>query len=69
MRDMKQISCFGKTILTENEVDKFLISYDKVVFRQKYLYLLIDFTKNSEDVLAIRSLADNFYRCSSINIH
>ena len=45
MRDMKQTSCFGKTLLTENEVDKLLISDDKVVLQQKYSYLLIDFTK------------------------
>ena len=59
MRDLKQISCFGKTFLTKNEVDKFLILYKKIVLKQKYSYLLVDFTKNSEDVLALRSLVAN----------
>ena len=59
MRDLNQISCFGKTFLTKNQVDTFLILYKKIVLRQKYSYLLIDFTKNSEDALAIRSLVAN----------
>ena len=59
MRDLNQISCFGKTFLSKNEVGKFIILYKKVVLKQKYSYILIDFTKNSEDVLAIRSLVAN----------
>ena len=48
-----------KLFLINNEVDKFLILYKKVVLKQKYPYLLIDFKKNSEDVLAFRSLVAN----------
>ena len=55
MRDMKQISYFGKTFLTKNDDDFFRLC-KKVVLNQKYPYLLIHYMKNSEDVLAIRSL-------------
>ena len=59
IRNFRQISCSGKTFLTMNEVNKFLILYKKAFSKQKYSYLLIDFTKNGEDVLHIRSLVAN----------
>ena len=59
MCDLKQISCYGKTLLTKNKVETFLILYKKLVLKQKYSYRLIVFTQTSEDVSAIRSLVAN----------
>ena len=58
-RNLKQISCFAQSFLMKNDIEFFLILYRKVVLKQQYSYILIDFTKTIEDILAIRSLVAN----------
>ena len=62
MRDIKQINCFGQTFLTKGEVEKFVTLYKRIVIREKYRYILIDFTTFVEDPLCFRSfICDESY--------
>ena len=54
-RDMKQILCFARSFLTEEKVKKFLDLYKKVVIKEPYSHILIDFTKDIEAPLMLRS--------------
>ena len=56
MRDCRQVSLYGKTFLTKDKIDCFLELYKRVVFKERqYGYLMVDFTKFSENPLALRS--------------
>jgi len=53
-RDLKQISHFSRSFLLESQVESFIKLYRKYVMKEKYRYILIDFTKDIESPLAIR---------------
>ena len=52
MRDIEQINCFSQTFLTKGDVEKFILLYKHIVIREKYRYILIDFTTLVEDLLS-----------------
>ena len=54
-RDLKQIILYGKTFLEDNLVQKFVEIYKKIVLKIKFNYILIDFTKDYDSPLLIRS--------------
>ena len=54
-RDVKQISCFARSFLENDEVKIFVELYKKTVLNVRHGYLLVDFTKNSGDPLNIRT--------------
>ena len=54
-RDIKQISCFGRTFLENEDVKTFVNLYKKEVLDKKYGYILVDFTKNMNDPLILRT--------------
>jgi len=53
-RNLSQISCFSKSFLTNSQVSDFVKVYRRHVMREKFKYLMIDFTKDVESPLAIR---------------
>ncbi len=55
MRDKSQIAYFARTFLDKKKIPLFVDLYKKEVIKKKYGYLLIDFTGDSDDILAIRS--------------
>ena len=56
IRDSRQVSLYGNTFLPKEKINCFLELYKQVVFKErKYGYLMIDFTKFSENPLALRS--------------
>ena len=68
IRDISQISYFGRTFLDSTHYKKFLDVYRKYVTNKEYGYLLIDFTKSSASKLFIRfnitaNNIDNYERC------
>ena len=54
-RDLKQIILYAKSFLEDNLVQKFVDVYKKIVLKIKYNYILIDFTKDYDSPLLIRS--------------
>ena len=51
-----QVSLYGKSFLTKDKIDCFLELYKRVVFKEhQYGYLMVHFTKFSENPLALRS--------------
>ena len=56
IRDSRQVTLYGNTFLPKEKINCFLELYKQVVFKErKYGYLMIDFTKFSENPLALRS--------------
>ena len=58
-RDIKQISCFRRTFLENESVKMFVNLYKKVVMNINHGYVMVDFTKNVDDPLNIRSSVVN----------
>ena len=64
MRDLKQINCLDQTFITKSNVENFvsLVCLKRIVIRQKYRYILIDFITFVEDPLCFRSyICDEYY--------
>ena len=56
IRDTRQVTLFGKTFLNNDKITDFIALFKKLVYEEgDYGYLLIDFTKFSENALALRS--------------
>ena len=55
MRDFRQISHFSSTFLTQEKKEAFLKLYKLIVLKDKYQYLLIDFNKNFDSKLQLRT--------------
>jgi len=53
-RDIKQVKCFASSFLTDVQIESFIRLYKKWVMREKFKYVLIDFTKDIDSPLAIR---------------
>lgn len=54
-RDIKQISYFARTFLNDTQIDNFLKLYKRVVLKNKHRYLLVDYTKDFDSPLSIRT--------------
>lgn len=68
MRDINQVSCFGRSFLSSDSVKNFTLLYRKIVMKQQFSYILIDFTQAFDDVLTIRShlFGSDFMRAYAI---
>ena len=55
LRCLRQVSLFAKSFLSKEEIERFLEIYKKVVLKNKYRYILIDYTVDFDSVLQIRS--------------
>lgn len=56
MRCIVQLTTFARTFLNKTEIESFLKLYKKIVLGvNKYGYLLVDFTTDSESILKLRS--------------
>ena len=55
LRCLRQVSFFAKSFLSKEEIEKFLEIYKKVVLKEKYSYILIDYTVDYDSPLQIRS--------------
>ena len=55
MRDVNQIRYFAKTFLHKSKVETFVLVYKTYVERKQYGHLLVDFSKNSDSKLLLRS--------------
>ena len=58
-RDIKQISCFARTFLENEDVKMFVNLYKKNVMNVKHGYIMVDFLKNTNDPLNIRTSVVN----------
>lgn len=54
-RDINQIKYFGKSFLDDNQNKNFVSLYKKQVLKQKYGYLLVDFTQDIDSPLRMRT--------------
>ena len=45
-RNTNQVKTFGKTFLSDNQIENFLEIYRNIVLKSKYRYILLDFTKD-----------------------
>ena len=59
IRCLKQLTNFSRSFLSRDQVDKFLEIYKKTVLKEKYRYIVIDYTKDFDSILMLRS--DIFY--------
>ena len=55
MRDNRQITHFSSSFLTQEKREAFVKLYKLIVLKEKYRYLLVDFTKNPCSKLMIRT--------------
>ena len=54
-RNIDSIRQFSKSFLARDQIDNFVNVYKKIVLKNKYGYLLLDFTKDFESPLLIRT--------------
>lgn len=68
MRDIKQIAYLARSFLMESQVQSFINLYKKIVLKKDHGYLLIDYTKNIDSKLQIRTniLQEDYERLSVI---
>lgn len=68
MRDIRQITHFSSTFLTQEKREAFLNLYKLIVLKEKYRYLLIDFTQNSDSKLQLRTnlVGEGLEKCIQI---
>ena len=55
VRDLRQIQLFGKTFLQDSSIHSFIATYKKNVINGDFGYILVDFTKNFDSPLMIRT--------------
>ena len=55
LRDLRQLEVFGRTFLNRIQIETFIKVYKKFVIKKQYGHILIDFTKDFENKLAIRT--------------
>ena len=56
IRDTGQVSLFGKTFLNNDKIADFIALFKRLAYEEgDYGYLLIDYTKFSESLLALRT--------------
>ena len=55
IRCLKQLTNFARSFLSRDQIDNFIEIYKKTVLKEKYRYIVIDYTKDFDSVLMIRS--------------
>ena len=55
IRCLKQVTNFSRSFLTREQIDVFIEIYKKTVLKEKYRYIVIDYTKDFDSILMLRS--------------
>ena len=55
IRCLKQLSLFAKSFLSKDQIESFIEIYKKTVLKEKYNYIVVDYTKDFDSILMIRS--------------
>lgn len=59
MRDLNQIRFLAKTFLSNSQIENFISLYKKIVLKQNHGYILIDYNKDADSILRIRTSVVN----------